>query len=1116
VGAGDVLVVAEIEIAPPGVSLVAGTTQQVQATARTSSGIAVPNRQVTWSSDDLAVAAVSSTGMITGVATGSSRIHATVDGVRGSIPVTVTPKPVATVAVVPDQITILVGESGDLTATPLDAQGQPVGERVVTFASDNPLIATVSNTGHVTGVGPGLTVVRATVDGKTGSANVAVNDRPAAQLDFISQPETGAAGVPLPALRVAVQNDQGGTVTAGALSVTISLADNPTGAVLSGTRTVSAVNGVAIFTDLNLNRAGTGYTLRATSGTLKPADTAPFAIVAGPAAALGISVQPSATSPSGVVLAEQPVVRVYDANGNAVAKAGVQVTAALQGTGGTLDGTRTIVTNPEGVATFINLALSGSPGTYTLLFAAPGLTAVASSGIALTGVATRLTMTQQPAATAQSGVPLSRQPVVQLRDVQGNAIAQVGVPVAASINSGGGALSGVLTALTDAAGRATFANLSIGGAAGTRTLLFSAPGLTSVVSENVAVGPGPASALAITTAPPSTTTSGAVLSPAPVARVVDAFGNPVDPNPEVPVTVAIASGTGGSLGGQTSVTTVNGVAQFSGLILNGPSGSYSLRFSGAGLTPAVSSTIAIGGVTPTALFVVTEPSPTAPSGVAFAQQPVVEIRDNLGNPAPTSGTLVTAAIASGGGTLLGATALATNGSGQAVFTDLAISGTPGPRTLSFTASGLAGATSSAINLGAPPPGALKILTEPSSTAVSGVVLPGQPVVEFTDVEGGPISGATITATINNGPAGSSLSGATALTDASGVASFSALAITGGAGSYTLRFQSGDVAVTSATVTINPVPVKLVLAPAPGASATSGAPLPTQPAVQIADGNGVAVPAAGATVTVVIASGPSGATLAGASAVSDAAGLATFSGLAITGLIGTYTLRFQSTGLTSVTSGNIVLGVGAPALLTMFTEPPKTAINDQALGNSSVVRVRDAGGNSIPNIVVTAALASGAGIVKGTLDRTTASNGRATFNDLELVGLIGPYTLAFTAPGGAFVVSRVITLSPGAAAALALQVEPSASAKSGVNLAVQPTVDLRDSGGNLVTSTGVKVDAALETVSGAGTFGGTTQVSTVSGVASFTNLRITGSGTFRIRFTSNGMTSVTSTTIVVTQ
>jgi len=217
----------------------------------------------------------------------------------------------------------------------------------------------------------------------------------------------------------------------------------------------------------------------------------------------------------------------------------------------------------------------------------------------------------------------------------------------------------------------------------------------------------------------------------------------------------------------------------------------------------------------------------------------------------------------------------------------------------------------------------------------------------------------------------------------------------------------------------------------------------------------------------------------------------------------------------VTSGNIVLGVGAPALLTMFTQPPTAAINDQALGNSTVVRVQDAGGNNVPNVVVTAALASGAGIVKGTLNRTTASNGRATFNDLRLVGLIGPYTLGFTVPGGASVVSRVITLSPGTATALALQVEPSASAKSGVNLAVQPTVDLRDSGGNLVSSTGVKVDAVLETVSGAGTIGGTTQVSTVNGVASFTNLRITGSGDFRIRFTSSGLTSITSVTIVVT-
>lgn len=1117
-GAGDVLVVAQIDITPPGLSLVAGTTRQLEATPKTSSGIPVPNRQVAWSSDDLGLATVSSIGMVTAVASGATRINAAVDGVRASIVVDIAPKPVVTVSVVPDQVAILVGGTSDLSAIPRDSDGQPLPGRAVTFASDNPLIATVSTDGHVTAAAPGLTVVRATVEGKVGTANVSVSARPATQLDFQTEPGTGAAGVALTPIRIEVQNDLGGTVTIGTIPVTVSLADNPTGAVLSGTRTVNAFNGIATFTDLTVNQAGIGYSLRATSGSLNPAVSAPFAIVAGPAAGLSISTQPASTGSSGTPLPKQPIVQIRDANGNAVAKAGVLITAALEGAGATLGGTRTVASNAEGVAVFTNLVLTGAAGTYTLLFAAPGLTAVASTGITVgAGSAAILTMVEQPAAAAQSGVILTRQPLLQLQDAQGNPVAQTGLAVTAAIQTGGGVLGGTSTVLTDANGRATFMNLSIGGTTGTRTLRFSATSVTPVHSENVIVGPGLAAALAIAIGPPPASASGAALVPAPVIQVVDGFGNSVDPDPEITITATLAAGAGGSLGGTTTATTTTGAALFSNLILTGPAGSYALQFSGGGVTPAVSNPVSIGSGAPTALFIVTQPSASAVSGAVFAAQPVIQLRDGSGNPVAQGGVDVTAAILTGDGTLGGTTTRITNAGGQAVFTDLVITGAPGPRTLRFTATGLTGATSTTIDLTATPAAALKISTVPSATAVSGTALAQQPVLELSNGPGDPVSGATITAVINSGPAGSSLANATAVTDAGGIATFAGLTITGDADDYTLRFESGALSAVSGTITISPVSLatQLLLATPPASTATSGTPLATQPVVQIADAGGAPVAQAGTTVTAVIATGPAGATLANGTAVSDASGLAAFSGLAISGVVGSYNLRFESGTLTPVMSGAIALGAGTPATLTMFTQPPTSAENDAQLSNNVVVRVQDAAGNNVPGVGVTAAVATGAGIVKGTLTRTTASNGRATFNDLELVGLAGPWTLAFTAPGGASVVSRVITLTPGNEEVLAIQVEPSASATSGVNFSTQPKVELRDTGGNLVTRDGVRVNAVLETISGLGSLGGSSNVDTDNGVASWGNMRITGAGTFRIRFTSSGMTSVTSVSIVVT-
>ena len=382
-GAGDVLIVAEVEISPPVLALVDGNTAQLEAIPRSSSGIVIPNRQATWSSDDPGVASVSSAGVVTAVATGSTHINATIDNVRAQATVEVSPRAVAAVSVDPAQLTLLVGETGNLTVTARDAAGEPLPGRPVTFSSDNPLIATVSAAGLVAGVSTGLTVITATIEGKSATANVMVSSLPATQLDFQNEPATGAAGSPIPAVRVEVQNSQGGMVTEGGLPVTVSLADNPTDAVLSGTLTVNAVNGVATFSDIRVNEAGVGYTLRATSGSLSPALSAPFAVVAGTASRLTIATQPPATAQSGVPLAVQPRIQIRDAGGNEVAQAGVQVTVALEGAGATLGGTLSVSTNAEGLATFTGLVITGSAGVYTLLFAAPGLIAIASDGIAI-------------------------------------------------------------------------------------------------------------------------------------------------------------------------------------------------------------------------------------------------------------------------------------------------------------------------------------------------------------------------------------------------------------------------------------------------------------------------------------------------------------------------------------------------------------------------------------------------------------------------------------------------------------------------------------------------------------------------------------------------------------
>src|SRR5439155_331621 len=154
--------------------------------------------------------------------------------------------------------------------------------------------------------------------------------------------------------------------------------------------------------------------------------------------------------------------QIRDASGNPVNQAGVVVTAAIATGGGTLGGTLTATTLGTGVASFTNLAITGTAGDRTLSFSATGLTGVNSAAITLMSRAsTQLSVTPERAGTAQSGVPFATLFRSQIRDASGNPVNQAGVVVTAAIATGGGTLGGTLTATTLGTGVASFTNLAI-------------------------------------------------------------------------------------------------------------------------------------------------------------------------------------------------------------------------------------------------------------------------------------------------------------------------------------------------------------------------------------------------------------------------------------------------------------------------------------------------------------------------------------------------------------------------------------------------------------------------------------------------------------------------------
>ncbi len=76
----------------------------------------------------------------------------------------------AVVKISPDTLTILAGQSAQLTATVWDANGKELSSQVVTWATRDPSVATVSGTGLVTAVDSGRDTITASSGGQTGVA----------------------------------------------------------------------------------------------------------------------------------------------------------------------------------------------------------------------------------------------------------------------------------------------------------------------------------------------------------------------------------------------------------------------------------------------------------------------------------------------------------------------------------------------------------------------------------------------------------------------------------------------------------------------------------------------------------------------------------------------------------------------------------------------------------------------------------------------------------------------------------------------------------------------------------------------------------------------------------
>ena len=550
-----------------------------------------------------------------------------------------------------------------VTATIASGPGTATLIGTFTVATNNSGLATFAGLGIS---GPaGTYTLNFTGLNLTGATSVSITLAAGApaRLAFGTQPSSTVAGAAIsPAVTVLVQDALGNTVTSATNAVTLAIGTNPGGGTLGGTKSRAAVNGVATFNDLSINAAGSGYTLTA-SGVGTPVTSSSFNITTGGATTIAANSATTQSATAGAAVATPPSVKVTDASGNPVA--GVAVTFAVTAGGGSVSGPSQ-TTNGSGIATVGSWNLGPTAGqANTLTATSPGLNGspVTFTATAVAGSAGKLAIVTQPAATAQSGVPLAVQPVIQLQDANGNPVAIAGRSVTATIASGpGGATLSNATDATDAAGRATFTNLAISGPGGTYTLAFGGANLSSVTSTGIVVGSGAATKLGIVTAPSATAQSRVPFAQQPVIELRDASNNAVGVA-GVTIVAQIFSGGGTLLGTTSRATDGQGRATFTDLAIQGTVGNRELVFASAGLasTPASDVAVTAGPADDGPSSVVVSPGSI---DIGDATTVTVTLRDLDNN--PVSATVAPTASPAAGS--FDAASKPTNASGVATFT----------------------------------------------------------------------------------------------------------------------------------------------------------------------------------------------------------------------------------------------------------------------------------------------------------------------------------------------------------------------------------------------------------------------------------------------------------------
>lgn len=432
--------VSAVILSPGQGSVTVGQTLQISAQVTDAQGTVLSGRPVSFSSSNASIATVNGSGVVTGVAPGNVTITATSEGKTGTATVTVTPIPVAKVVVSPGEPNVSVGQAIQLTATAQAAGGQELPGRAASWSSGAPSVASVSQTGQVTGLSAGTAIIFANIEGAVGTATVTVRPIPVGSVVVTPPSATVAVGGAVQ-LSASVRSESGAELPGRLVGWTSS---NEDVAVVSGEGRVSALKvGTATITASSEGKSG----------------TATVTVIPAPVASVTV------TPPTATVIVGQTVTlaaKTFDGGGGELT--GRAVTWSSSNTGiATVSQAGVVSGVAPGVAT-ITATSEGKSGSSTVTVNAPAPAPVNSVTVDPTSVSLTTGGTRQVTATP--------------RDAQGNALTGRAVTwQSANTNVATVSAAGLITAV--APGNTTVTATSEG-KSGSVAVTVTAPAIASV------------------------------------------------------------------------------------------------------------------------------------------------------------------------------------------------------------------------------------------------------------------------------------------------------------------------------------------------------------------------------------------------------------------------------------------------------------------------------------------------------------------------------------------------------------------------------------------------------------------------------------------------------------